>query len=95
MEFGDKIKDLPTDEQTPESIDKQLLIDILKPEEPSKFSSVSHNIRLVAIAVILYFVLNTTVTKNFLLKYISNPDTLKYLIFVFIALSLYLYHTYI
>jgi hypothetical protein len=95
MEFGDKIKDLPTDEQTPESIDKQLLIDILKPEEPSKFSSASHNIRLVAIAVILYFVLNTTVTKNFLLKYISNPDTLKYLIFVFIALSLYLYHTYI
>ena len=95
MEFGDKIKDLPIDEQTPESLDKQLLIEILKPEEPSKFSFVSHNIRLVAIAVILYFVLNTTITKNFLLKYISNPNTLKYLVFVFIALALYLYHTYI
>lgn len=93
MEFGDKITDLPTDNQTPPSTDKELLIHILNPQEPSKFFSLSHNIRLVAIAVILYFILNTVIAKNFLLKYISNPTTIKYLTFVFIALALYLYHT--
>ena len=80
MEFGDKITDLPTDENAQETPEKQMLINILKPKEPSKFSSLSYNIKLVLIAVILYFCLKTDFAKSFLSKYIENPNNLDNLI---------------
>jgi hypothetical protein len=94
MEFGDKIKDLPTNEQTPETNEKQLLINILKPAPPSKLSSFTHVVRLVSIALIVYFLTKTALAKNFISKYITNETTYKYCSYALVLVSVYLYHIY-
>ena len=91
MEFGDKIKDLPTDNQTPEPPETQLLTAILKPAPQNNIFSFGNIVRSILIAVILYFMLNNDIIKKFLTKYISNPSTLNYCIYVFIVLVLLIY----
>jgi hypothetical protein len=93
MDFGDKIKELPTNEQTPETNEKQLLINILKPSPPNKLTSLSHIVRLISIALILYYIANTPFAKNFISKYIQNENTYKYCTYAVIVLFLYLYHS--
>lgn len=94
MDFGDKIDDLPTDEQTPPSNELQMLMNIFKPEEPSKFNDISYIAKLGGIAVILYIVLNQQPVLNIIQQYTKNPTTNKVVILLFIIMFLYIYHTY-
>ena len=94
MDFGDKIEELPTDEQTPPSNDLQMLINVFQPEEPSKFNDLSYIAKLGGIAVVLYIVLNQQPIFAAIQQHTKNPTTSKVVILLFILTFLYIYHTY-
>jgi hypothetical protein len=94
MDFGDKIDELPVDEQTPPSQDIKMLMQVFAPEEPSKFSDMTYNLKLGAIAVILFIVLHQPPIFNLVQQYTKNTNTSKIVVFAIIVIVLYIYHTY-
>ncbi len=91
--FGDKIKNLKTDETSQLNAEYyNMLLPLFEPKDKNKFHDTQFSLRFAAIACILFFLLKHPKALNALNNITRSPKNTKIYSYIIIIVFLFLYY---